>query len=195
MSRSAVLAEKPSAKERRWTYQELRAEVEETNQPCELWHGRLIMPPSPSSFHQSVTQRLEEPLRRWVERRKLGFVFHGPLDVELAPDLVFQPDVLFIAKARRGIIKTHIAGAPDLVMEVVSPACPRRDYKDKKEPYERCGVKEYWIVDPDRKRIEVWALDGDFYRLAGAYSASQFAASVLLPGFKVRVDSVLAERW
>src|SRR5439155_8569276 len=132
MSRSAVLAEKPSAKERRWTYQELRAEVEETNQPCELWHGRLIMPPSPSSFHQSVTQRLEEPLRRWVERRKLGFVFHGPLDVELAPDLVFQPDVLFIAKARRGIIKTHIAGAPDLVMEVVSPACPRRDYKDKK---------------------------------------------------------------
>jgi len=80
----------------------------------------------------------------------------------LAPDLALQPDVLFIAKSRQSIIKSHIYGAPDLVMEVVSPDRPRRDYKDKKEQYEAHRVKEYWIVDPGRKRIEVWSLQGDF---------------------------------
>lgn len=195
MSTNSVLAEKPLAKARRWTYAEMCAEMEETNQPCELWHGQIIMPPAPTTFHQSVTQRLEDVLRRWVDRRKLGFVFESPVDVELAPDLVLQPDVLFIAKTRRVIIKAHIKGAPDLVMEVVSPDCPRRDYKDKKEQYERYGVKEYWIVDPGRKRIEVWTLLGDFYQLAGAYSDKQFAASVLLPGFKLRVDRAFAAVW
>src|SRR5207245_10165663 len=97
---SAVLTEKSRAKARRWTYGELRAEMEETNRPHELWDGELIMPPAPSPFHQSVVHLLAERLRRWVARHKLGFVFQAPLDVVLAEDLVFQPDILFIARAR-----------------------------------------------------------------------------------------------
>ena len=68
--------------------------------------------------------RLQDALHRWVDPRKLGFVLGAPSDVVLAPDLALQPDVLFIAKARQSIIKTHIYGAPDLVMEVVSPRPP-----------------------------------------------------------------------
>jgi Uma2 family endonuclease len=132
---------------------------------------------------------------RWVDRRKLGFVLGAPSDVVLAPDLALQPDVLFIARARQNIIKSHIYGPPDLVIEVVSGDRMRRDYKDKKEQYEAHGVKEYWIVDPGRKRIEVWSLQGDFYQLAGAYAGRQLAASVLLPGFSVRVDRIIAEQW
>ena len=195
MSTSAVLVEKSIRKERRWTYERLCAELEETNQPCELWHGRLIMSPAPTPFHQLVALRLQDALYRWVDRRKLGGVLGAPSDVVLAPDLALQPDVLFIAKARHNIIKTHIYGAPDLVMEVVSPDRPRRDYKDKKEQYEAHGVKEYWIVDPDRRRIEVWTLRGDFYQLAGVYSGKQQAVSVLLPGFNVRADRIIAEQW
>ena len=56
-------------------------------------------------------------------------------------------------------------------------------------------MKEYWIVDPARKRIEVWTLQGDFYQLAGVYSGRQLAASALLPGFNVRVDRIIAEQW
>src|SRR5438876_1148014 len=130
MSASQTFAEKIPRAQGRWTYARLRAEMEETNHPHEIWHGHLIMPPSPSPFHQSVSQRLEEALRRWVDGRKLGFVFHAPLDVVLAPDLTFQPDVFFIAKARRAIIKRCIDGAPDLIIEVVSPDQPWRDYKD-----------------------------------------------------------------
>ena len=195
MSTSAVLVEKSIRKERRWTYERLCAELEETNQPCELWHGRLIMSPAPTPFHQLVALRLQDALYRWVDRRKLGVVLGAPSDVVLAPDLALQPDVLFIAKARQNIIKTHIYGAPDLVMEVVSPDRPRRDYKDKKEQYEAHGVKEYWIVDPDRQRIEVWTLRADFYQLAGVYMGKQQALSVLLPGFSVRVDRTIAEQW
>src|SRR5438067_13440808 len=188
MSTSGIFAEKSPRARRHWTYAQLSAEMAETNHPHEIWHGQLIMPPSPSPFHQSVSQRLEEPLRRWVDRHRLGFVFHAPLDVVLAPDLTLQPDVLFITKARRAIIKRYIDGAPDLVMEVVSPDRPRRDYKDKKDHYEAHGVREYWIVDPQRERIEVWTLLDDFYQLAGAYSGRQIVASVLLPDFKLRMD-------
>jgi Uma2 family endonuclease len=195
MSTSALLAQKTTRKPARWTYQRLCAELEETNQPCELWNGRLIMSPSPTPFHQLVALRLQDALHRWVDRRKLGLVLGAPSDVVLAPDMALQPDVLFVAKARLSIVKSHIYGPPDLVMEVVSPDHPRRDYKDKKEQYETHGVQEYWIVDPGRKRIEVWSLQGDFYQLAGVYSGRQPAASALLPGFNVRVDSIIAEQW
>ena len=195
MSTSAVLVERSTRKEPRWTYERLCADLDETNQPCELWHGRLIASPSPTPFHQIIAYRLQDALHRWVDRRKLGVVLGAPSDVVLAPDLALQPDVLFIAKARQNIIKTHVYGAPDLVMEVVSPDRPRRDYKDKKEQYEAHGVREYWIVDPDRQRIEVWSLQGDFYQLAGVYSGKQLAASALLPGFNVRVDRIIAKQW
>jgi len=125
----------------------------------------------------------------------VGIRFGAPLDIVLAPDLAFQPDVLFIAKARRGIIKDRIHGPPDLIMDVVSPDRPRRDYKDKKDQYESFGVREYWIVDPDRNRIEMWRLQNDFYQLARSYSGKQLANSVLLPGFKIRVNRLLARYW
>src|SRR5438132_2581968 len=117
MSTSGIFAEKSPRARRHWTYAQLSAEMAETNHPHEIWHGHLIMPPSPSPFHQSVSQRLEEALGRWVDGRKLGFVFHAPLDVVLAPVLTFQPDVFFIAKARRAIVKRCIDGAPDLIIE------------------------------------------------------------------------------
>jgi Uma2 family endonuclease len=131
MSTSALLAQKTTRKPPRWTYQRLCAELEETNQPCELWNGRLIISPSPTPCHQLVAFRLQSALHQWVDQRKLGIVLGAPSDVVLAPDLVLQPDVLFIAKARQSIIKSHIGGAPDLVMEVVSADRPRRDYKEK----------------------------------------------------------------
>ena len=143
----------------------------------------------------SDVQRLEDALERYVERRKLGRVFHAPLDVVFSPTLVLQPDIFFIYRNRLNIVKDYVYGPPDLVIEVVSPDRPRRDYKDKKEKYEAHRVHEYWIVDPERKQIEVWSLKQDFYQLAGLYTGKQFAASVLLTGFKVRLDRLFAQPW
>jgi Uma2 family endonuclease len=116
------------------------------------------------------------------------------MDVILGPRLMVQPDLLFIAKARKRIMRGHVYGAPDLVMEVVSPDRRKRDYKDKKDQYEAYGVQEYWIVDPDREHIEVWWLNEDsFFELLGRFTGKQHAESRVLPGFKVRADEILED--
>ncbi|MEW6302008.1 MAG: Uma2 family endonuclease [Verrucomicrobiota bacterium] len=179
--------------ERLWTYDEACAELEEQNSPLEIWHGHLVMSPTPTFFHQVIVSRVEEKLRAWVRRHRLGLVVAAPLDVVLEPDLVLQPDVMFIAKRRTTIIKQHIHGAPDLVVEVVSPDRRRRDYKEKKDAYEGHGVQEYWIVDPTQKHIEVWSLNEDYFELLGRFVLRQQAASKLLDGFKIRVDEIFVE--
>lgn len=181
-----------SAFKRKWTYAQACAELPETLLPIEIWDGTLDMAPSPFFHHQDVVGRFSRALGDWVRRRRLGVVIQAPMDVVLAEDLVLQPDVLFIAKDRLHIIERHVMGAPDLVAEVVSGDRRKRDYKDKRDRYEAHYVKEYWILDPDARHIEVWKLDEDFFALCGRYTGHQFAPSALLPGFKVRVDLMLA---
>jgi len=180
--------------ERPWTYERACAELEETNRPTEIWDGEMIMSPAPSFFHQVIVGRVEEALRHWVKARRLGVVASSPLDVVLAPELVVQPDIVFISKVRLGIIKQHISGAPDLAVEVVSPERRKRDYKLKKERYEQYGVREYWIVDPQEKLMEIWWLNEDgFYELTGRFTGKQHATSKLLPGFKLSVDQIFGD--
>src|SRR6266498_1525653 len=181
-----------SAFKRKWTYTQACAELPETLLPIEIWDGILVLSRTPVVLHQCIVGRLTSALGQWVKRRRLGIVLHGPLDVVLEQDLVLQPDALFIAKDRLDIIQRHVLGAPDLVAEVVSSDRRERDYKDKRERYEEHGVKEYWILDPERKCIEVWVREEDFFALQGHHTGRQFACSALLPGFKIRVDLMLA---
>ena len=175
-----------------WTYAKACAELPESNQPTEIWNGHLIMGPAPFPIHQIISSRIEDELRRWVTRRRLGIVLDSPVDVVLAPKLVLQPDVLFMSKDRMHLIKKHVQGAPDLVVEIVSSDRRKRDYKDKKDQYEAHGVREYWIVDPGNEHVEVWSLNEEsFFELVGKFTGKQQAVSRLLPGFKVRVDRIL----
>lgn len=177
---------------RKWTYAQACAHLPETLLAIEIWDGQLVMTPTPFVQHQDVVFRMARALDRWVRAHRLGKVIVSPMDVVLKEDLVLQPDVLFIARQRLDIIQRHVMGAPDLVVEVVSPGRRKRDYKDKRDRYEAHGVKEYWILDPEQKLIEVWARVEDFFELQGRYTGRQFAASRLLPGFKVRVDRMLS---
>ncbi len=167
------------------------AELEETNLPVELWDGELIMSPSPKPSHQTVVLRLWEALKNHAEPRGLGRVFASPLDVVLGPRLVVQPDVFFIARERVGIIGDHIAGAPDLAAEVLSPGSWRRDRVDKKALYEQFSVKEYWILDPDTTSIEVFVLTKGMYQLHCRVVESESARSKLLAGFKVSFNELV----
>ena len=118
MSSSTLLTEKNVVRRRLWTHAELCAEMEVTNEFIELWDGHLIISPTPQFPHYRVVQRLEDALRRYVERRKLGLVFHAPLDVVFSPTLVLQPDIFFIYRNRLNIVKDYVYGPPDLVIEV-----------------------------------------------------------------------------
>ena len=176
---------KPKAKARRlWTYAEMVAELPETNQPVELWNGEIVMSPAPHPDHQTIVLNLAATLREFVAGGRSGKVFVSPVDVVLTPRRVVQPDVLFIEKARLNIVGSHIGGAPDLVMEVISAGSWQRDRIEKKALYEQAGVAEYWIIDPDAAAIEVFALVKGVYQLHSKATGKEPAKSKLLAGFK-----------
>ena len=120
--------------------------------------GELYVTPAPSFRHQRISQRLERALVRLLEEPGPGIVVHAPIGVEF-PDTGEggQPDIIFMsAKRRDRIVAAGIRGAPDLVIEILSPTTEGRDRGVKRKLYERRGVEQYWIVDPDAEAVEVW---------------------------------------
>ncbi len=174
--------------ERLYTYDELVAEMPETNQPCELWEGRLIMAPAPSFYHQETSLRFYRLLFDWVSPRKLGKVIASPIDMVLSPHRTVQPDVAFITQERLAIIQDGIRGPADLVAEVVSLGGRNRDRIEKRDLYEQHGVKEYWIIDPEPETLDVLSLVNSRYELVMRGGPGLSVASRLLPGFEVSVD-------
>jgi len=192
VTKSTVIFDPPAR--RRYTYAELVAELPQTNQPCELWDGELVMAPAPSFHHQEIVLRFSHALYNWVAGRKLGKVVNGPIDMVLSPHRVMQPDVVFIASARLGIIGRTINGPVDLAVEVISLGDRNRDRIEKRDLYEQYGITEYWLIDPEAKTIEVLHLEKNRYQLFVRASTGESATSKLLPGFEIAVSSLLQEQ-
>lgn len=166
------------------------AELPEANLPTELWDGKLVRSPSPSFFHQEIVDRFHDMLKAWVRAHRLGKTAIAPLDMVLTSHRAVQPDVIFISNERLGIIRERVEGAADLVAEVISPDSRRRDRLDKRDLYEQHGVKEYWLIDPEARTVEVLSLERGEYQLAGRWQPGKQAASRLLKGFKVQVGEL-----
>src|SRR6266566_3142224 len=177
---------------RRYTYDELIAEMAETNQPHELWDGELIISPAPFFSHQKIALRFYRTLDDWVTPRDLGEVVASPIDMVLSPHRAVQPDVAFIAKERLNIIDRAIMGPVDLAAEVISLGGRNRDRIEKRDLYEQYGVKEYWIIDPESETVDVLRLVNSRYELAARCGVTQAAASHLLPGFEINVGWLLS---
>lgn len=173
---------------RRYTYQELVAEMPESNQPCELWDGELIMSPAPSFRHQVIVGRFYRQLFEWASKHHLGEVVAGPIDMVLSPHRVAQPDVVFISRDRVNVIGRAIEGPVDLAAEVISLGDRNRDRIEKRDLYEQYGIKEYWLIDPEAKTVEVLHLEHGRYQLLMRCAPGHAASSKLLPGFAVAVD-------
>lgn len=125
--------------------------------------GELYVTRAPSVRHQMISQRLNLELVRILADGGHGRVFFAPLGVHFpATGEGVQPDLLFISNERRGIIAPdELKGAPDLVVEILSPTTASRDTGLKRVLYERQGVAEYWIVDPDAAAVDVWRFEGE----------------------------------
>ncbi|MBM4064912.1 MAG: Uma2 family endonuclease, partial [Planctomycetes bacterium] len=114
-------------------------------------------------------------------------------DVYLDDENVVQPDILFISRERTHIIgKNNIQSAPDLAIEILSESSAYTDMMKKKRLYAKFGVKEYWIVDPDGKTIEIYRLKEGVFILAKSFSENDELESPLLPGLKIRLSPVFA---
>jgi len=160
--------------------------------PYQLIGGCLVKEPAPIPYHQILSSRLEFELMKFVEERDLGQVLNAPTDVYLSDTEVYQPDILFISKERMSIIGAKkIEAAPDLVIEILSPSSAYYDLRHKMHVYETSGVKEYWVVDPIEKGIEVYQnINGEFRLFNKAYR-SGLIHSALLEGFAVELEKAL----
>lgn len=119
---------------------------------CEVIENQLYMAPPPNDSHQKTSVVLLLQIGNFITNNELGEVRHAPYGVYLDDENVVEPDLLFISKENLGLIKKNgFHGAPDLIIEILSPSNERHDTVTKKNLYEKFGVKEYWIVDPEAK--------------------------------------------
>lgn len=157
----------------------------------QLIEGDLIRAPAPNMFHQSISGRIYRLLADFVERRSFGQVYFAPCDVYLSEHDVVQPDVLFVASANLGILREDgVHGAPDLVIEVLSPATAQLDKKSKRRIYARAGVKEMWLVDPLLLQVQLYDFARDPAKPVRLVEEDETFTTPLLPGLNVVVADI-----
>lgn len=143
------------------TWEDAQAMPDDGNR-YEAIGGELYVTPAPRLRHQRVSQRLEWALKEILVDGGYGELLHAPVGVVFPTGEGVQPDIVFVAAERASILtELAIEGAPDLVIEILSPGTTHRDRGVKLDLYERQGVAEYWIVDPDARLIETWRFDHD----------------------------------
>ncbi len=143
----------------RWTYAEFSRLPSERSTRYEVIDGELAVTPAPSPRHQRIVMNLVTLLHAFVRDHRLGEVYLGPVDVLLAEGDYLEPDLIFLKPDRLTLVSDRgIEGPPDLVVEITSPSTEHRDRGIKLDRYRHFGVAEYWVIDPDTKSIEVWAL-------------------------------------
>jgi Uma2 family endonuclease len=153
--------------------------------------GDLIMSPSPRTSRQVIAGRIHSSLLRFLEKPPLGEVFIAPLDVFLNDVNIYQPDVTFVSSRRRNIVtEKGIEGAPDLVVEILSPGTARFDKGSKRKVYARKGVKELWMGDPDSKTVQKYQLTQDAETPAAIHNLRSLVTSSLLPGLRLSVAAI-----
>lgn len=186
---------KQKGKKRRMTYAEFRdMEIPDGDTSIyELINGEIVKRASPNSPHQEVSFKLSVILGAYNKKKKAGKFYAAPLDVYFDEETAgVQPDLLFVSKDRDFIIQENngIVGAPDLIIEIVSPGSVDKDRSIKKDVYERFAVREYWIVDPAYQTIEVHRMENDRYQLFSFAEREGKIKSSVLPGFVLEVKGV-----
>jgi len=174
---------------KRWTYEEYNRL--DDDQRHEIIDGNLLLATSPDMWHQDWSLNLTLLIATHVKRHELGKVFVAPFDVVLDSENTVQPDLIFVSASNVGIIKPRaIFGAPDLLIELISPSSVRRDRYDKKDLYARFGVKEYWIGDPANKSLEILTLKEGHYELHCAAEIKGKLTSPTLTGLEFDLTEI-----
>lgn len=151
----------------------------------ELVDGVVCMSPSPTPAHQAIVLEIGAQIRNHLQQHPLGKVY-VELDVQLRADLVYRPDVIFLQAERAQQCRERVVGPPDLIVEVVSPDSKRYDAETKRGDYERCGVAEYWMIDPQRDSMVFLRLQGERY--VEIKPTGNRLASEAVPGFTLDIE-------
>ena len=167
------------------SYEEFR-QLPNDGKRYELIRGEVHVTPAPGTKHQSLVHNLDISVGSYVQKNKLGEVWEAPLDVRLNEDTALQPDLIFVAGARAEIVREEfIAGAPDLVVEVLSPSTAAHDRATKLPLYAGAGVPEAWLIDAQAKTVEVLRLHGKKYFVDATLAGEQVLTSAQFPGWQL----------
>jgi Uma2 family endonuclease len=174
-----------------WTYEDW-CKLPEDGYRYEVIAGVLYVSPPPSIPHQRISIALVGHFLDFLKMQPLGEILTAPVGVRLPRQPVpLQPDIVFIRTERLGMVgEAYVEGAPDLLMEILSPSNWLYDRREKMQAYQEAGVAEYWIVDPHALTIDVYVLEQGAYGLLGQYRIGEVAHSQVLPGFGVPVETV-----
>ena len=166
----------------------------EEGAPFQLINYDLIMSPSPLLVHQLILGEFYDILKSYIkEQGDQGLVVLPPMDISFDEGNVYQPDLIYISKERIAeIAKERIEGAPDLVVEILSPSNAYYDLRLKKDVYEKYGVKEYIIIDPIAQNADLYVLKDGLYYLHQKAAQTETLNSVLLPGFGIELGKLFS---
>jgi Uma2 family endonuclease len=163
----------------------------------EIIDGEHYVTPSPNTKHQTVSANLHWLVRSWLEEHPVGRVFYAPYDVVFSDFDVVEPDLLYLSNERAAAVITpkHVRGAPELVVEIGSPGTRPRDETIKRRLYERSGVSEYWIVDPDIDIVRVYRREGEKFGRAIelAREEDDVLTTPLLPGLSIPLSRLFRD--
>ena len=163
----------------------------EEGAPFQLINFDLVMSPSPLAVHQQILFNLSEIIVLYNINSRTGQWMYAPMDVKFDDGNVLQPDILFISEERKAeLIKDRVEGAPDLIIEILSPSNAYYDLRQKKELYEKYGVKEYIIIDPIAQNADLYILKEGAYQLNQKAQKLEQLNSVLLPGLAIDLQKI-----
>lgn len=169
-----------------WTYADYQR-LPDDGRRYEIIRGVLYVTNAPNVDHQYTVTALGAKFYVFATEHKLGHVFVAPCEVHLSEESKpVQPDIFFIQQDRLPKRRSpFFAGAPDLIVEVISPGSIRLDRVTKFTEYEQTGVAEYWIVDPQARIIEVYVLSNGEYGLLGTFKDEELVQSQVLAGISI----------
>jgi Uma2 family endonuclease len=159
----------------------------------EIIEGEHYMSPPPLVRHQRILLRISYLIQSYLETHAIGEVLFAPVAVLLSEFNVFEPDLLYLSHERaHQLTEKNLQGAPDLVVEILSPSTKSRDKRLKREVYERTGVDEYWVVDPDLNLVDVYRRDGERFAEPVQYRRDQVLATAMPPEFAMSLERLFA---
>lgn len=165
----------------------------ETGPRYQLIEGDLYMAPAPNRYHQHISRNIEFMILKWIEAGGGGEIYDAPFDVYLDDVNVFQPDLLYVSPQNSKILTdAGVEGAPDLVIEILSPRTREIDRGLKKKVFARLGVKELWIVDPEPRTIDQFDLTRSADAPVKQYTENDVVRSEILPGLSLEGVRIFA---
>jgi Uma2 family endonuclease len=175
----------------RFTYEDYR-QLPDDGKRYEVLDGELVVSAAPNRRHQQLSKRLQYELYRHVEiDHQLGEVYDAPFDVILADDTIVEPDLIFVSQERKDLFSERgLDGAPDLVVEILSPSTRSRDRGAKRAIYARFGVRELWLVDPETCTIDLHHLSEGDLALARTFGRDETLVSCVLPELRLDLTPV-----